>query len=115
MSNVSLNKAVSALETAVAYAEDGAVLSAIARVQDALVYLKSEKNRRVRAGLIREEARDANPRASKWPELDAVAESLARETAIQVNLLAQVKTASRCQFKKQYTLEKLIELLQEKV
>jgi hypothetical protein len=112
--NTNFKKAIAALEAAIAYAEDGAVISAMARMEDALVHLKAEKKRRVKIGLIHEEAPAANAPGEKFPELDGIAESLANTVANGINEGA-LATLSRCRYKAQYVLERLIQLLQEKV
>ena len=112
--NANFKKAIAALEAAIAYAEDGAVISAMARMEDALVHLKAEKNRRVKIGLIHEESPAADPPGEKFPELDGIAEGLANTVANGINERV-LATLSRCRYKAQYTLERLIQLLQEKV
>lgn len=53
--NANLEAATKALETAAAYAEDGAIVTAIERAREAIRILKAEQRRR--APLLREIAR----------------------------------------------------------
>jgi len=99
--NANFKKAIAALETAIAYPEDGAVISAMTRMEDALAHLKAEKERRVKIGLIHEEAPAASPPDEKFPELDAIAEDLAAHVAVQINRRAKLETSFQCRYKTQ--------------
>lgn len=63
--------------------------------------------------LVKEKSKNQVGRA--YPKLDAIATEIARRTLRSILDSAAKKVAGGCSFPFQYTLEKTIEILQEKV